>query len=532
MRNIVWAIGGSDCSGGAGIQADTKAIHNLGAHACSAVTAVTAQNKSQVSEINSVTAKVLMSQLEALASEFKPQVIKIGLLANVEQVELISNFLTEYRAVQSFVVVYDPVAVASTGNQLTEEETLAAIKDKLLPLVDVLTPNLNESQKLSGVYPFSWNCLRQAAKQLKRFGIKCAVLKGGHLDLDLDYSVDACFDFSNENTIGEYWLANARLEGISGHGTGCTFASALASLLAQGFHLRDAFALANAYVHQGISFKDEHAVVQGEFPKTLAHMPKPIVFGTELAKSLEFDLDYDEDFELDAVLVVQPSFNFSDPRDLFFASEFTETETKSLGLYPVMDSLAWLEKVLIAGCKTVQYREKELAGKALDEAVKTAVMLGEKYQARLFINDHWQLAIKHNAYGVHLGQEDLNIADLAQINSAGLRLGISTHGHYEFLKTLQYKPSYIAVGAIFPTQTKDMTGQIQGLDTLAKLVELNQQSEVCTPMVAIGGITLEKASDVIATGVESIAVVTAITKTQNDDYLNVIKRFNAFGIVG
>ena len=207
------------------------------------------------------------------------------------------------------------------------------------------------------------------------------------------------------------------------------------------------------------------------------------------------------------------------PQAEAFAGEFAVSDTQQLGLYPVVDSLAWLERLLKLGVKTLQYREKRLLDAELNDAVKAAVALGKQYDARLYINDHWSLAISHDAYGVHLGQEDLEQADLQAIKHAGLHLGVSTHGHYELLKAKQYAPSYIAVGAIFPTQTKDMSGQIQGVETLRQLVALNPEY----PMVAIGGIDLNRAPQVLDTGVGSIAVVTAITKAADPE--RVVREF-------
>lgn len=144
----------------------------------------------------------------------------------------------------------------------------------------------------------------------------------------------------------------------------------------------------------------------------------------------------------------------------------------------------------------------------MDSLIKEAVALGKKYNARLFINDYWQLAIKHGAYGVHIGQEDIQTADLFQIQQAGLRLGLSTHGCYEFLLAQQLQPSYLAIGAIFETPTKDMSGQIQGLENLRQILTLARD----IPVVAIGGINHHRAKQVWQTGVDSIAVVTAITR--------------------
>lgn len=179
-----------------------------------------------------------------------------------------------------------------------------------------------------------------------------------------------------------------------------------------------------------------------------------------------------------------------------------------LGLYPVVDSLEWIARLLDAGVRTLQLRIKDQPDAEVEPIVQQAIALGKTYQARLFINDYWQLAIKHHAYGVHLGQEDLDVADLQAIRHAGLRLGISTHDDEEIDRALAVKPSYIALGHIFPTQTKLMPSSPQGLQQLKR--HLARLEDI--PTVAIGGISLERAPDVLACGVGSIAVVSAITK--------------------
>lgn len=493
LNQRIWSIAGSDCTGGAGIQADVKTGNNLGAEVCTVITAVTAQNAFGVKEINPMNTAVILSQIHALEQDKQADVIKIGMLANTEQVELIAGEITRFKAQweQAPIIVYDPVAIASNGDQLTEEDILPLIKEKLLPLVDVLTPNNTEVQKLSGVYAFGWGCVKTAGEKILDLGVGSVVNKGGHLDIAENKSVDYCTDGEHH-----YWLASDKIDTEHSHGTGCTFASAIAALLAQGYLLRDAFTIAKAYINQGLKAGKDYQgcygpVKQGSWPTDPADFPKVVVANSPLAQELDWEVEY----------------------DATFATQFAPLDTKKLGLYPVVDSLEWIERLLKAGVKTIQYREKNLTGEALGSAVAKAIELGKQYQARLFINDHWQLAITHQAYGVHLGQEDLADADLQAIKSAEVKLGISTHGHYEMLKALEYQPSYLAVGAIFPTQTKDMTGQIQGVKTLADLVKLH--SEVA--MVAIGGISLVRAPEVVKTGVGSIAVVTAITKADSPE---------------
>ncbi|MBV7407206.1 thiamine phosphate synthase [Enterobacter sp. ENT03] len=178
-----------------------------------------------------------------------------------------------------------------------------------------------------------------------------------------------------------------------------------------------------------------------------------------------------------------------------------------LGLYPVVDSVDWIERLLGAGVRTLQLRIKDKRDDEVESDVIAAIALGRRYQARLFINDYWRLAIKHDAYGVHLGQEDLQDTDLQAIRAAGLRLGVSTHDDMEIDIALAAKPSYIALGHVFPTQTKQMPSAPQGLTQLARHISRLENY----PTVAIGGISFERAPAVLATGVGSIAVVSAIT---------------------
>lgn len=180
-----------------------------------------------------------------------------------------------------------------------------------------------------------------------------------------------------------------------------------------------------------------------------------------------------------------------------------------LGLYPVVDSVEWIERLLSVGVKTIQLRIKDRSDEQAEAEVIQAIALGRRYQAQLFINDYWRLAVKHQAYGVHLGQEDLDTADLAAIKQAGLRLGVSTHDDRELERAVAISPSYIALGHIFPTQTKDMPSAPQGLAELARHISDLQGR---FPTVAIGGISTDRVPAVLKTGVGSIAVVSAITQ--------------------
>ncbi|MGM3161748.1 thiamine phosphate synthase [Dickeya undicola] len=187
---------------------------------------------------------------------------------------------------------------------------------------------------------------------------------------------------------------------------------------------------------------------------------------------------------------------------------FPATDAR-LGLYPVVDSVEWIERLLAVGVRTIQLRIKDQPEEQAEPDIIRAIALGRRYQARLFINDYWQLAVKHRAYGVHLGQEDLDTADLNAIRAAGLRLGVSTHDDAELARAVTISPSYIALGHIFPTQTKAMPSAPQGLTELARHI---RALDGRFPTVAIGGISIDRAPAVLETGVGSLAVVSAITQ--------------------
>jgi hydroxymethylpyrimidine kinase/phosphomethylpyrimidine kinase/thiamine-phosphate diphosphorylase len=184
---------------------------------------------------------------------------------------------------------------------------------------------------------------------------------------------------------------------------------------------------------------------------------------------------------------------------------------KEIGLYPIVDSSHWLEKLLPLGVKTIQLRIKDKEGVELENEIKRSVALAKKYQANLFINDYWELAIRYNAHGVHLGQEDLDTANIEMIHNSGLYLGISTHSDAEVARAHALKPSYIAFGPIFPTTSKVMSSPAQGINQLKRL----RHQLLNYPLVAIGGITLERLPEVLATHVDGIAVISAITQAED-----------------
>jgi thiamine-phosphate pyrophosphorylase len=189
---------------------------------------------------------------------------------------------------------------------------------------------------------------------------------------------------------------------------------------------------------------------------------------------------------------------------------------QALGLYVVLPDAAWVGRMARAGVPTVQLRFKSEDSAAIEREVQAAVEAVRGTGALLFINDHWQAALRAGAYGVHLGQEDLQalpLADVQRLRESGIRLGLSTHGYAEMLRADRHSPSYLALGAVFPTTLKRMATAAQGTARLAHYARLMADH----PLVAIGGIDEERLSAVMATGVGSAAVVRAVVGAEQPE---------------
>ncbi|MCF2949151.1 bifunctional hydroxymethylpyrimidine kinase/phosphomethylpyrimidine kinase [Paraglaciecola aquimarina] len=498
-RPVVWSIAASDSGGGAGIQADNLTIHDLGGHSCNIVTGTTAQNSTVVAGVEATSECMLLAQLNCLANDMPPQAIKIGVLMNVSQVRTIRVWLQnelgklEAQLGRKIPVIWDPVMLATAGQALTESNLSPSLKDylKLAKQVSLITPNYQEldfltQENANQDEQGSW---QQKIELLKNSTNTNVLFTGGE----------------QADKIATDWLAATKLEHTSlhhqqqligfctnkivtanNHGTGCTLSSAIASAMALGHPMLDAICIAKAYVTQGLV--KGYQIGQGPgvlardgWPNKLEYFPK-----IEMPRYPKLALQH--------------------------KVSFAKVKTP-LQIYPVTQSLKVLEQVLKAGALTVQLRIKQPKDiSLLEEDIQQAIGLGRKYQAQVFINDHWQLAIKHGAFGVHLGQEDVLEVDLEQISLAGLALGLSSHGYFEMLLIQQLSPSYLAIGHIFPTPTKSMPSQPQGLQKLARYCQLLKGK---IPLVAIGGIEQQNLAQIAQTNVDDVAVVRAVEQAEN-----------------
>ncbi|RZS87036.1 hydroxymethylpyrimidine kinase /phosphomethylpyrimidine kinase [Motilibacter rhizosphaerae] len=253
---VALSVAGSDPSGGAGMQADLKAFSAMGAYAAAVVTALTAQNTLGVQGIFPVPAEFVQQQLDSVLSDLDVAVLKTGMLGSPEVVEVVAEAVARHDVP---VLVVDPVMVATSGDRLVSEETVDAVRELLLPHATLVTPNLPEAATLLGWTEVTEARMPEAAEALRRSGAGAVLVKGGHLVGDT--STDVLVDDD-----GALAVAAQRVDTANTHGTGCTLASAVAALLAQGVPLRDAVQEAKAYLTRAIAAADGLGVGHGHGP--------------------------------------------------------------------------------------------------------------------------------------------------------------------------------------------------------------------------------------------------------------------------
>ncbi|MCJ8314360.1 MAG: thiamine phosphate synthase [Saccharospirillaceae bacterium] len=449
----VWTIAAQDSAGISGISADVRVFESFNCHVCQITTAVTAQSIDDSVSIQKIDANIIKDQLNVLLKSHRPDAIKIGVLIDKSQVDVIVDFLAEHNL--NIPIVFDPVLSATSGLEFNVL-TLNDLKP-LLKFVTVFTPNTDELSILSN----------GGTQAILDCAVKALYLKGGHTDLSVDYFVDQLITNNSPNLYFHNLKQNKKIRA-----TGCSFSSLLAVYL-MDYPVNDAVTMANASLQKSI--------------KTSEYK----INGFNILKSFSKSIDLNDYPDVShCILKTQnKAFELCAP----------------LELYPVVDSVLWIKKLAQWGVKTLQIRIKDQTGEELENSIKQATLICKEHDIQFFVNDYWQLAIKYNAYGVHLGQEDIQVADIELIRKAGVKIGISTHGETEFCIAKSIKPSYIAIGAIFPTDTKEV--QVVGLDNLSKWVEVLTPNY---PLCAIGGIGFKNIKTVLDSQVGSVALVSAI----------------------
>lgn len=468
MTPIIWSIAGTDSGGGAGLAADQRAADAFGVHCCTVVAGITAQSTTEVTHIEATPPHVLQAQLDTLLADMPPRVIKTGLLGSADNVRVLARFIDQQRERAPLALVVDPVLAASTGAALANAELRAAYRELLLPRATVITPNQGEAVALLGDNSPSDIPAQSAA--LRALGCEAVVITGGdaaaisrHASLSLDWL---------DTPQAQGWLSLPREAMPHNHGTGCTFASALAAALALGWVVADAAVLAK----MAATFALRHA-------RAVGHGVGPVIARAGFAQAPS--------------LLPQLSMGREAP-ERWATRPPAKAEGAPIGIYAIVDSAERVEAVMSASptVGTVQLRMKRPTGVSdagwaahVTEQVQRSQRAAEAAGATLVVNDHWQLALAAGARALHLGQQDLlalTRAEHEQLQAArdgGVQLGLSSHSLWELCRAAALAPDLIACGPVWPTTTKDMPWLPQGLNNLAWWAHM-----ASAPVVGIGGI--------------------------------------------
>ncbi|HSI93350.1 MAG TPA: bifunctional hydroxymethylpyrimidine kinase/phosphomethylpyrimidine kinase [Jiangellaceae bacterium] len=256
MTPVVLSVAGSDPSGGAGIQADLNTFSALGAYGAAAITALTAQNTRGVTGVFPVPGGFVTAQLDAVLTDLDVRAVKTGMLGGPDVVDAVADAVVKYRIKK---IVIDPVMVAASGDRLVSEETVAAIRDRLLPVATIVTPNLPEAAALLGWDEVTSGTMTKAAEALLALGPEAALVKAGHAD-----GPEAVDVLADPDGIREYRAP--RINTRNTHGTGCTLASAIAARLAHGAPLRDSVDVGKRYVTAALRAADSLRIGKGNGP--------------------------------------------------------------------------------------------------------------------------------------------------------------------------------------------------------------------------------------------------------------------------
>ncbi|XP_030517840.2 thiamine biosynthetic bifunctional enzyme TH1, chloroplastic isoform X2 [Rhodamnia argentea] len=467
----VLTVAGSDSGAGAGIQADLKACAARGVYCSTVITAVTAQNTVGVQGVDNVSEEFVAEQLESVLSDMQVDVVKTGMLPSAGIVRILSSSLNKFQ-VQALVV--DPVMVSTSGDVLAGPSVLAVCREVLLPIADIVTPNLKEASALLGGMQLETIAdMHSAAKLLHQMGSRHVLVKGGDLPGSCD-AVDVFFDGERLHD-----LRAPRVKTRNTHGTGCTLASCIAAELAKGSPMLPAVQVAKRFVENALDYSKEISIgkgPQGPFDHFLMLNRKVHNFRKKM---------------------------ILDPSDLFL---YAVTDSGMNGKWgrSIEDAV---KAAIEGGATIIQLREKDAGTRNFLEAAKSCMEVCRSRGIPLLINDRIDIALACDADGVHVGQSDMPVRTARALLGPEKIIGVSCKTPEQAQQAYMDGADYIGSGGIYPTNTKEnnLTIGLEGLKAVCLSSKL--------PVVAIGGIGISNAHSVMELGLpnlKGVAVVSAL----------------------
>jgi hydroxymethylpyrimidine kinase/phosphomethylpyrimidine kinase/thiamine-phosphate diphosphorylase len=472
MKKVL-TIAGSDSGGGAGIQADLKTCTVLGVYGSSVITSITAQNTLGVQDAVGLSPELVGKQLDSVLGDIGADAVKTGMLHNPEIIKVIVERLKSYRVPN---LVVDPVMVATSGDRLLSPEGEKAVRELLLPLASVITPNQEEASALWGRPIEKPDDVYTAAQALKNMGPEVVIITGVRRG---DESVDIGWD-----GVEFHEVRGALVDTPNKHGTGCTFSSALAAFLARGASSWEAVNLARSFVTAGLC--SAYAVGSGSGP--LNHV------------------SYFYPGNLQEPAILQARVN-----------AFQNWGKLELGPFPLLnliiggppcqgkDYVELTKRAVQAGVRLIQLREKDAETRELVELAARMLQVCHDNGALLVVNDRVDIAAAVGADGVHVGQSDLSPRAARALMGPGKIVGVSASNLAEAQEAVAVGADYIGLGPVYPTDSKDCEAAPGGLSTVREVAK-----NIPIPVLAIGGVTPDNTRPILQAGASGVAVISAI----------------------
>ena len=482
MKRYVTAltIAGSDPSGGAGIQADLKTFSALGVYGATAITAVTVQNTQSVKYVHKLPPQVVYDQIVAVMEDVTVDAVKIGMVNDAETLDAIVRALTAYRS--KFLVV-DPVMVSTSGCALMQPDALAIMKERLLPMADLVTPNLPEAWTLAGTD----TSVDDAAQAILRLGVKALLIKGGHAEGNT--KTDYLYIYKGEGVKRVEFTAGT-IDTPNTHGTGCTLSSAIAALLACGNGLEDAVRQAKEYLTEALKAGAGVHVGRGHGP--VCHFYADRVMRLCGYKVVRYDLKTLKPKDLETASRLQ------------FITHFTDK-------YSYYDSAMM---ALEGGCQWIQLRMKDACEDEIERVARLILPECRRMGAVFVIDDHVELALRVGADGVHLGKNDMPVDEARRLAGDGFIIGGTANTFEDVQRLAAQGADYIGCGPFRFTMTKKNLAPMLGLEGYKRILSQMKECGIGLPLVAIGGITSDDIPQLMAAGVSGIALSGSVLRAE------------------
>ena len=541
------------------MQADLKTFSALGVYGATAITAVTVQNTVGVKYVHALPPQVVYDQIVTVMEDIMPDAVKIGMVNDAETLDAIVRALTLHRP--RFLVV-DPVMVSTSGCALMQADALQVMKERLLPMADIVTPNLPEAWTLAGTD----SSVDEAAQAILRLGVKALLIKGGHAEgtTKTDYLY-----VSYDDGVKRTEFSSATVDTFNTHGTGCTLSSAIAAMLARGHGMEEAVRQAKMYLTEALKAGADVVVGHGHGPvchffsqqvnkqtsrqgdlhtsqqvneffsqqvnkqtsrQGDLHTSQQVNESTSQRVNEFFSQQVNKSTSRQGDLHTSQQVNEStsqqaDKSNLLVCSSARPLSTKKVDSFAKLqfithftDKYSYLDSAMMAlegGCRWIQLRMKDADEAEIEHTARQILPECRRRGAVFIIDDHVELVKRVGADGVHLGKNDMPVDEARRILGDEFIIGGTANTFEDIQRLAAQGADYIGCGPFRFTTTKKNLAPMLGIEGYENIVSLMKTHGINLPIVAIGGITYDDIPRIMSTGVTGIAISGSVLRADN-----------------